>query len=835
MTIPPLLLRAGINYLFRHPWQLLLALSGVSMGVALVLAIDIANSAAKTSFEESARQVRGTATHRIINPLGTLDESVFVNLFRTPGAPPIAPIIKTRLKVIGKDDQFDLIGFDVMAENNIGRSLAGSNNAGPRLDAWMARPQAAMISQAAAKHLNLKSSDTLQISHTDRNFSLRIENISNLSSDSSRFFIFVDIATAQHVAKLENALSYIDVVISDEQELTKLKSLLPKGIQVIDISKQTESILGLSAAFELNLTAMSLLAMLVGIFLIYNAISFSVIQRRNLLGRLRSLGVTATQLYGVIMLEAFLLGVIGSLIGLLLGTWLGQQLTLIVAETISELYYDVSSLATNLNFLSVLKATSVGLLGTLLAAWIPATQAARTKPLTTLSRAAYEQSTQKALPGLAILGIILSVTGYCIAYLLPGNVVTSFIGLFIIVIGIVLVIPLVLSRLSHGLTIFPQNVVWQIAARDLDRHISRIATATAALTLALSTSIGIALMVDSMRLTVADWLAKLITGDLYITTEGVENNAYFPDDTLQKILSLESVETHSAYRNFKTQMNQKDIDVVAASLSAISKNGFEFINRDKPRIWESFDTGAVLISEPLSHRMQVHAGENIHLLTPKGTKPFEVAGVFKDFATEHGRLFMSLDTFESAWGDRRINTLALFSSSASPEKLESQIRPLFAPSSKLITTRSEDVIDESMSIFDRTFRITNVLRLLAIFVAFIGIFSALMAILLERKKEFAVLRALGFSKTQISRLIMIETSMLGFIASLLAVPTGLVMAWILTDVIQKRAFGWSMPFQISSEPIAITIAIGLLASVIAAIYPAWIASHRDPAGLLRED
>ena len=110
-----------------------------------------------------------------------------------------------------------------------------------------------------------------------------------------------------------------------------------------------------------------------------------------------------------------------------------------------------------------------------------------------------------------------------------------------------------------------------------------------------------------------------------------------------------------------------------------------------------------------------------------------------------------------------------------------------------------------------------------------------MAILLERKKEFAVLRALGLTKSQISWLIMIESSMLGLIASLLAVPTGLVMAWILTDVIQKRAFGWSMPFQISLEPIALTIMIGLLAALIAAIYPAWLASQRNPAALLRED
>jgi putative ABC transport system permease protein len=140
-----------------------------------------------------------------------------------------------------------------------------------------------------------------------------------------------------------------------------------------------------------------------------------------------------------------------------------------------------------------------------------------------------------------------------------------------------------------------------------------------------------------------------------------------------------------------------------------------------------------------------------------------------------------------------------------------------------------------MAVFNRTFRITEVLRILSILVAFIGILTALMAVQLERRKEFAVLRALGLTRGQVSGLIMAESVMLGLIAAILAIPTGLIMAWVLTDAIQLRAFGWTMPFRIDPDPLVLTIFLGLVAALMASLYPAWQASRSDPAPQLRED
>jgi len=209
--------------------------------------------------------------------------------------------------------------------------------------------------------------------------------------------------------------------------------------------------------------------------------------------------------------------------------------------------------------------------------------------------------------------------------------------------------------------------------------------------------------------------------------------------------------------------------------------------------------------------------------------------VFRDFASEHGRVFLDLAHYRRQWLDTQVNTIALFSSTGDTGALQEAVNIRFSDDFELSFTAAREIYRESMAVFDRTFRITEVLRLLSVAVAFVGILSALMAVQLERRKEFAVLRALGLTRGQVSLLIMIESAVLGLLAALLAVPAGLAMAWVLTDAIQYRAFGWTMPFLMNATPLGWTLLLGVAAALLAGLYPAWQASRHDPAPQLRED
>ena len=830
-----LLLRTGLRYQLRHRWQLALALIGIAMGVAVVLAVDLANAAAKASFALSSQQLRGTATHRIVGTSDSIPEAIYRNLFTSAGHPPMAPVILARTRIDGYEGRIRLIGLDLFAEGAFREQLPGLIQGEASVSDWLARPNAAALSASAAEWLGVTTGDELMLTHQGRPYPLQVFAISEDDSLASRDLIVVDIATAQAVSDLRGALSHIDLILDDTEALAWVEARLPPSVRLVDIGEQTRNTAGLSAAFELNLTAMSLLALLVGVFLIFNAISFSIVQRRRLLGRLRAIGVRADELFRLILAEALVLALVGGLIGSLLGYWLGQVLTQIVAATVSELYYQVSADAMHLSWPVLAKAWLLGLAGTLAAAWLPARQAARTPPLTTLSRTALEDRTRVLLPWLAGLGACLLLTGLIIALSFPGGVLTGFAGLFMLLLGAALVTPTTL-RLAHCLfTRFPLTGLWRLAIRDLDRHLSRLSTAAAALMIALAASVGVAVMVESMRSAVSDWLLDALRADLYITADGYEDGASLPPEVVQQTPTLAPVTAYSSYRTRKLQIEGRRASLIASDLTATSRMGFEFVARETDSPWTDFDQGAILISEPLAYRLSLSPGDLLSLPTPTGERDFPVAAIFRDFASEHGRLFIAADLYRQLWNDSAVDTLALFTASGKTSDLLQAASAQFSTRYDLVFTAAEEIYAESMAVFGRTFRITEVLRLLSVAVAFIGILSALMALQLERRKEHAILRALGLTGRQVSQLIMIESATLGLLAALLAVPTGLAMAWVLTAAIQQRAFGWSMPFQADPGPLLTTLVIGLAAALLASLYPAWRAGRQSPASQMRED
>jgi len=831
-VFPPLLLRAGLRYLLRHRWQGLLALSGIALGVAVVLAVDLANSGARAAFELSAQQLQGRATHRLALPGAALPDAVYVDLKRQPGAPPMAPVVSGWVKVQGGEGRYHLVGFDLFAEAPFRSQLADvSTGAGFTAD-WLTQPGALVLGAATARALGVVAGDTLNIVYQGRAAALQVLRVEPRSGGVGDDLLLVDIATAKSVLSMQGRLSYVDLILDAAGEAW-VRQRLPAGVQLQTVAEQARGVTRMSAAFELNLTAMSLLALLVGMFLIFNAMTFSVVQRRSLFGRLRAIGVTPRELFGLILLEALILGVLGTVLGLLLGVWLGQGLTRLVAATVSELYYNVSVTALHLDATALLIAAGLGVGATLLATLVPAWQAARTPPLTTLSRAALEQAARRGVPLWALFGLLLLAVGLLLALALPGGVIMSFAGLFLLVLGAAMMTPLAIRALHALLARAALPGTWRMGVRDLDRHLSRLGIAVAALMVALSASVGVGVMVESMRGSVNSWLSDLLSADLYVAAEGFDEGATLPDAVVQDVSRLASVAALSRYRESTLPLAGRHVELIGAHLAAPSRQGFTLV-RGAQAAWKAFDAGAVLVSEPLAYHLGLAPGDSLTLPTPEGSLSIQVAGVFRDYASEHGRIFMDESRYRRYWPERQVHTLALFARNGDVPKLRRELSELAARHA-IVLTPAATILQRSMAVFDRTFRVTEVLRVVSLVVAFIGVLSALMALQLERGKEYAVLRALGLTRGQIAGLISGESLLMGLLAAAVAMPTGLLMAWVLIQSVQRRAFGWTMPFSLDGKLLLQTLLVGLLAAGLAAVYPAWRSAHRDPAPQLRED
>ncbi|MGD2112177.1 MAG: FtsX-like permease family protein, partial [Gammaproteobacteria bacterium] len=613
-TFPPMLLRAGLRYLLRHPWQGLLALSGIALGVAVVLAVDLANSGARAAFELSAQQMQGKATHRLAVPGAALPDEVYVSLRREPGAPPMAPVVSGWVGVAGGTARYRLAGFDLFAEAPFRSQLAGVATGADFIEDWLTRPDALVLGAATARALDVATGDSLDIVYRGRPATLTVLRTDAPHSSAGDDLLLVDIATAKSILDLHGRLSYVDLILDAAGEAW-IRKRIPAGVQLQTVAEQAQGVKRLSAAFELNLTAMSLLALLVGMFLIFNAMNFSMVQRRNLFGRLRAIGVLPRELFGLILLEAAIVAAAGTLLGIGLGVWLGRILTRLVAATVSELYYQVSVNALQLDGSAVVIAAALGVVATLLATLVPAWRAARTPPLTTLSRAALEQAARRGVPLWALAGLLLLVSGLLLALALPGGVIMSFTGLFALVLGAALLTPLVIRVLHRLLAHAGLPGIWRMGVRDLDRHLSRLGIAVAALMVALSASVGVGVMVESMRGSVDTWLRDLLSADLYVAAAGFSEGATLPDAVIQQVSQLESVAALSRYRERVLPLAGRRVRLIGAHLAAPSRRGFALLS-GAPSAWQEFDAGAVLVSEPLAYHLGLTPGAELVLPTP---------------------------------------------------------------------------------------------------------------------------------------------------------------------------------------------------------------------------
>ena len=411
-----LLWQSSLRFLLKHPWHFLLSILGVALGVAMVISIDLSNSSAQRAFSLSAEALTGKATHQIQGSGDLLSDQVYRDLRLTAGYRNSAPIIDGYGRVQGLDRTFQILGVDPIAEGPF-RDFS-SQDGGIDLAKFITGQPTAVISDQVLADLAKNIGDSLQVSVGGRPLDLfiagAIATANKRSQQALESVLLVDINTAQQLFDMDGQLSRIDLIIPDENEEAILASLsagLPEGARLVSSGSRTDTLSQMTRAFELNLQALSLLALLVGMFLIYNTMTFSVVQRLPLIGRLRALGVTKSEVLSMIVKEAVLIGLIGTILGITAGIGLAQFLLGLVTQSINDLYFVLSVQELTIELIPVLKAVTLGLGATLLAAFWPAREAAEAEVSTVLRRSSSESRLAQRLPSLALTGLAVGLAG----------------------------------------------------------------------------------------------------------------------------------------------------------------------------------------------------------------------------------------------------------------------------------------------------------------------------------------------------------------------------------------------------------------------------------------
>jgi putative ABC transport system permease protein len=457
-----------------------------------------------------------------------------------------------------------------------------------------------------------------------------------------------------------------------------------------------------------------------------------------------------------------------------------------------------------------------------------------------LRRSSYEEQTVRIVPWLAGIGMCLMVLGGIIMWLIPA-IYASYVGLLALTLGAAMVTPQVtvwLMQLVRPLATRWFGLVAGMAVRDVVTSLSRTAVAIAALMIAVAVTIAVGVMVESFRVTVVDWLTTTIRADVFVSAPTITANRLIsplPNGVDTTIARLPGVERIRRYRSIMLPTERTPVLQIALDVAPADHETFLWAAGNPAQIWPALYRDAIIISEPLALRRQLQVGDTFTIQTDRGDIAMPIAGIFYDYGTELGVVMMPLERYQYYFADQQLSSLGIYvADGVDSEQMVETIRTQF-PDVALVVRSNQTLRTASVAILDRTFAITNVLQLLATIVAFVGIFAALTAMQLERVREFGMLRAIGLDPRQLWQLVLGETSLMGVVAGVVAMPIGTAMAVALIYVINRISFGWTLQFAWMPDIYIRAMLTAIVAAVLAGIIPAWRIARVSPALALREE
>ena len=841
-----------LRYIAHHRLLALLNVLSVALGVAVYLATQIANHSANRAFGATIDVVAGKADLQITAPATGVPETVLPAVTRQAGVAAATPLVRGLIALPDLPGEYlEVLGIDLFT-NDAFRTFEIADFATANFDfgAWLGRPDSLAISEEFASRHHLKSGDSIraQVNGIERPLRVAFVLKSQGNAIADAHFAAMDIGWAQELFGMRGRLSAIQLRVgksSNREDVARsLRELVPRDAIVAAPAQRSEQVEKMLGGFELNLTAMSLVSVLVGMFLIYNAVSASVVRRRREIGIVRSLGMTRREVRMLFLGEAVTLGVVGTVVGLFGGLLLARFLVGVVAGTISSLYVLVNVSSLTVRPITLVSAAVIGLASVVIAAWMPARAASRMEPVRALGGGTGVEMAMRLSRAWFWCGALalFAAGAVSVMALTTGPAWLGFGAAFFVLAGFSLVVPPVVLRFSAVFArLLPRgrpSVEAGVANANLSRALSRNSVTIASLAAAVAMTVGVSVMVFSFRQTVESWVNQTLLADLFIAPASNEVTgpvSFIPPECIRFLETNPGVAEVDTFREVDVPFRGELIGV--AVVRGSERRRLQFVRGDSAAIMRRFySETCVLVSESFARRHRVRDGESLELPTPAGVQGFPIAGTFYDYTRDQGIVYLSRDHFVRLWNDDRVNSLAVYlRENASAEQVSDAFRQQFSGQGQFAIYANGTLRTRVFEIFDQTFAVTYVLRTIAVLVALVGIFLSLTTLIIERARDLAVLRAIGASAGQIRRLLIWESAMIGLLAAAIGVVSGVCLSTVLTGVINRAFFGWTIRLAFPWLSLAATPTWIVMAAIVAGLLPAWRAGRMQLAESLRSE
>lgn len=833
----------------RHRVLALLNIGSVALGIAVFLAIRIAMHSANKSFTAGMDLVVGKSELEI---RGAVADEVFPRVSSFPEVKACTPLVEGLLTLPDFPGEYlQVVGVDLFS-NQAFRTI----EMGQRFDVtgWLGAPNAVALTREFAQRHGLRVGDKLRGIANARLQELtvfRLLDSADTPAETNSRFAVMDIGWAQELMGMRGRFSSIQVILKEPQKAEKtarrIRELLPPGLRVEAPGQRSFQVQKMLSAFELNLTALSMVSLLVGMFLIYNTVSASVARRTSEIGILRALGASRSQVRWLFLGEALLFALPGVALGVLGGVALAQGLLGVISKTISSLYIVLSIYRFYLDPLHVLSALALGIVTALAGAWVPAHGAAQVNPVDAIGmQKRYVEEPRHALRW-ALGGIMGLASALACAWLAIAGVHPwlSFCAAFLVLVGAAALAPAVITFGGRALGgIFRRMPIVRMAAHNLRRSLGRNAMTVGALSTAVAMMSAVAVMILSFRQTVDLWIQSGMTADIFMTPAANElagAGALIPPPALEFLKQMPEVESVETYREAQVVFSKNGSPAQQAALAVVGgdvRRKMRFVGGSDSEKAKALFSGKPLValSESFSRKLGVREGEALTLETPDGLLRVQVVGIYYDYSRDSGIMMIYAPLFMAHWRDAGVQSMAAhLRDKADTAKVAEGFRARMGGAGEFAIYSNSELKKRVLNIFDQTFAVTHVLRVIAVAVAVAGLLLSLTTLVTERRREIGLLRSLGASGRQIQALFLAEAAMVGCMAGGLGVLGGMGLAWVLTAAVNPAFFGWTIQLSFPVGTLVFTPVWMTLLALPAAWWPARVAARTPIAAAVRSE
>ena len=822
---------------------------GVALGVAVVVAIQLTNASSVRGFATALETVAGKTSLEIAGVGPGFDELLLADLGWLRQHGEVSPVVEGDVVVRapgGGEESVRVLGVDVLRDRSFRdyRLIEfGEQRRQPRTEellSLLVDPSSVILTEKLASRHGVEVGSTIEITAGDRAAPFVVRGLLRDEGPARALdgnFALMDIAAAQLAFDRIGRLDRVDVRIPEGASIDEaeraIASRLPEGLSVGRPDRRGRQVEKMLEAFHFNLGALSYIALLVGLFLIYNTVSISVIARRGEIGTLRAIGASRATVLGLFLAEATALAVVGCAAGLALGRALAEVAVRVTSTTVNALYIASAAAPQPLAWRHAVLAFGIGLPLSLVAAALPALEAARVAP-TAAMRGADRLETRFRLRAryLAIPALLLGL-GWWLATLGPvdGLPLFGYASAVAIVFGAAFVVPAVLyavGRFGEGLVGRLFRVEGRLAMANVTGAIPRISISVAALAVSLSITVAIAVMIGSFRETVVYWVGQTLSADLYVrpaTRSNIATDATLSPEVVRAAAAMPETEAIDTFRNFDVPYGDGTIIVGSSDFANLldrRKLFFKEPGDGAEAVRAAAGREAAIVSESFAIKHGARIGDLVRLPTAAGEREVAVTGIYYDYSNDRGAVILDRPVFERLYGAQLPTNLAIYlKPDADPEAAREALLAALGDRYRVFVFTNAALRREVFKIFDATFAITYALEIVAIFVAIMGVASTLLTLVLERRRELAILRLVGADRRQVRKMVVIEAALLGGVSQGIGIVVGMLLSLVLIYVINVQSFGWTIQFRVPFAFLAQSSALILLATALSGLYPAW--------------